>query len=176
MMLGMAKKRGPRIGTLDEVVGRNIRTAREAKGLSHTTFGGDHEGVGAYLAQTWPKQVVSKIERGLRSLDASELVASALVLRVPVSRLLTGTDAAGDDAEIDLSDDFALTIAELRAAVTARHEADVRREAARVAVAQLLEAAKISEVTWRGSEVELVFEGAADSVTKGRTKRKERDR
>ena len=59
-------KRKENIGTIDKVVGRNIRAKRLEARLSQADLGNE---VGGWLGISLPKQVVSKIERGERYMD-----------------------------------------------------------------------------------------------------------
>jgi transcriptional regulator with XRE-family HTH domain len=132
----MPTKRRPSIGTFDEVIGRNVHALREGR-MSQAALGSE-DGVGQYLGRTWPRQVVWKIEHGERNLDAAELVALALVFDVPVTHLLTAHDQIDDEHEISLSDDYVMTMSELRSAVMGAKKAAKQAEARRAAIAQII--------------------------------------
>jgi transcriptional regulator with XRE-family HTH domain len=75
---------------LAEVVGTRIHEARTVAEMSQERLG---EAVSDYLGRPWPKQVVSKIEKGGRLVDAAELVALAAVFDLPISWFLTPATA-----------------------------------------------------------------------------------
>lgn len=70
---------------IEEIVGKRISTAREELGYSQPELG---RLLGPLLGQVWPRQTVSGAERGKRAFTAGELVAFAMVLKVPVGYLL----------------------------------------------------------------------------------------
>jgi transcriptional regulator with XRE-family HTH domain len=76
-----------------EIVGLRVREARDSRSLSQKKLG---EALRPFLGSTWPKQTVSAVERGLRSLDASELAAFALALGYSVQWFLTPPDVGED--------------------------------------------------------------------------------
>lgn len=64
-----------------EIVGANLRRAREAAELSQREFG---ERLGSLLGTAWPRQAVSAAEKGERRFEAAELMAfSAVLARTP---------------------------------------------------------------------------------------------
>jgi transcriptional regulator with XRE-family HTH domain len=69
---------------IEEVIGGNIRARREATGMTQEDLG---RRVAAYLDREWPRQSISTAEKGGRSFTASELVAFALALSIPVREL-----------------------------------------------------------------------------------------
>lgn len=71
---------------IEEIVGRNVREAREAAGLTQEELGKQIENL---LGREWPRQTVSIAEKGGRSFTASELLALSLVTRVSVAGLFT---------------------------------------------------------------------------------------
>jgi transcriptional regulator with XRE-family HTH domain len=132
----MATERMKAVGTLDQIVGWNVRSLREhIRPKKSQEWLGGADGVGLYLGYTLPKQVVSRIERGERSLDARELVALALVLRVSVTDLLTAHVQLDDRHEVQISTDpespWLITVEELREAVLGRKQAGAVRDARR---------------------------------------------
>jgi transcriptional regulator with XRE-family HTH domain len=142
-----------RVGTLDQVVGRNVRAFREqlAPRRSQEWLGGAN-GVGLYLGYTLPKQVVSRIEKGERSLDAHELVAVALALGVSVTELLTAHGQLDDRHEVELSRDTAgpwtITVEELRECVMGHKQATTVGDARRALFARIAsEAAHLASAT-----------------------------
>jgi transcriptional regulator with XRE-family HTH domain len=70
---------------IEAIVGERIRSTREQRKLSQPELGKLLEPL---LGTAWPKQTVSGAERGKRSFTASDLVALAHVLNVPVGFLL----------------------------------------------------------------------------------------
>lgn len=99
---------------LATLVGSNVRTFRERSQLSQPALA---KAIAGYLGRELPKQVVSKIELGRRSLSSEELVAVALALEVPVTKLLSGNPQLNDERKVELSDEWTMTIGELREAV-----------------------------------------------------------
>src|SRR5438046_2008543 len=71
-----------------EVVGQNLKAAREGKGLSQRELG---KLVEPYLGE-WVPQQVSAAEHGRRGFSAAELMAFASVLGVRPAQLLTPRD------------------------------------------------------------------------------------
>jgi transcriptional regulator with XRE-family HTH domain len=114
-------KRKDNIGTVDEVVGRNVRAKRLEARLSQADLGAE---IGGWLGTSLPKQVVSKIERGKRRLDVQELLAIAHVLQWPAADLLrpdTDPDIREGDLEVSVgTDNWSPTVAELRELVIGR--------------------------------------------------------
>jgi transcriptional regulator with XRE-family HTH domain len=74
------------MATPAEVIGRNVRAAREHRGLTAEAFA---ERVGEILGSTWPRQTVYLLEAGGRRLAAEEVVAIAIVLDVSIADLFT---------------------------------------------------------------------------------------
>lgn len=70
---------------IEAIVGERVRNMRERRGLSQPELGRRLEPL---LGMAWPKQTVSSAEKGKRSFTASDLVALAHVLQVPVGYLL----------------------------------------------------------------------------------------
>lgn len=71
---------------IEEIVGRNVRDAREATGLTQEELGKRLEDL---VGREWPRQTVSTAEKGGRSFTASELLALSLVTKVSVAGLFT---------------------------------------------------------------------------------------
>lgn len=69
---------------VEEVVGRRIRDAREARGISQTEFG---TSLGALLDRVWTRQAVSDAEKGKRAFTAQELVALSIVIGCEITDL-----------------------------------------------------------------------------------------
>jgi transcriptional regulator with XRE-family HTH domain len=69
---------------VEEVVGRRIRDAREARGISQAEFG---KSLGALLDRTWTRQAVSDAEKGKRAFTAQELVALSIVIGCEITDL-----------------------------------------------------------------------------------------
>jgi transcriptional regulator with XRE-family HTH domain len=131
---------GKPIGTLATIVGRNVRSFRDERGLSQPRLGDlIAEKLGRETAL--PKQVISNIERGKRSMSAEELVATALVLGVPVTELLTAHAHLDDDTILldnGARDPWRPTLYELREAVMGDAEAAARMEVRRALLAQII--------------------------------------
>ncbi|NKV31149.1 helix-turn-helix domain-containing protein [Rhodococcus hoagii] len=70
---------------IEAIVGERVRDMRERRGLSQPELG---RRLKPLLGVAWPKQTVSSAEKGKRSFTASDLVALAHVLQVPVGYLL----------------------------------------------------------------------------------------
>lgn len=150
----------PSVGTLEQVVGRNVRTAREMKRMSQSDLGAE---AGDWLwGRTIPKQIISKVERGERALDAAELVAFAFVLQVPVQYLLRGDfiPLGSDGHEVQVGDgNWTPTIGELREIVAGREavaaEEELKREVAEVtaAVEKTMQAAMKRFLAARGGRI-----------------------
>jgi len=81
---------------VEEVVGRRIREAREARGLSQEQFGQD---VAALLGRAWPRQAVSAAETGRRSFTAAELLTFSVIIGCDVDDLFR---LPGDVESVDL--------------------------------------------------------------------------
>jgi transcriptional regulator with XRE-family HTH domain len=158
------KKREPSVGTLGEVVGRNVRTVREEVGFSQTELGGAIED---YLGRPWPKQVVSQLEKGRRLLDTDELVAVARTLKIPVVQLLTAhRDEGTDENEVELPA-WTLTIAELREAVMgATPKAAIMNDVCRETVRRLTRAIE--------AEARAIIKGGEATLSTTQTRRKRR--
>lgn len=69
---------------VEEVVGRRIREAREARGLSQEEFGGL---LATHLAKPWARQAMSAAEKGQRSFSAVELLAISVVIGCDIAAL-----------------------------------------------------------------------------------------
>jgi hypothetical protein len=109
-----------------------------------------------WLDRSVPKQVISKIERGDRTLDVDEIVVTAYVLEMSVVDLLAMPGDVDANAEVDLPG-FRLTVGELRATVTGREEAARREELTRQAV----------EAVARAVEAAAHFPGLSVSASRG---------
>jgi hypothetical protein len=143
----MPTERMELVGTLDQVVGRNVRSARERLTPKRSQeWLGSEDGVGLFLDYIWPKQVVSRIEKGERSLDARELVALALVLEVSVIDLLTAHGQLDDRHEVRISSAWDMSAAELRSAVMGRQQSDAVADARSALFARIA-----SEAAWLAS-------------------------
>jgi transcriptional regulator with XRE-family HTH domain len=68
---------------IEEVIGANIKAARETDGLSQRALG---ERLGEYLKVSWAPQNVSVAEQGGRSFTAVEILALAVILERPIAR------------------------------------------------------------------------------------------
>lgn len=69
---------------IEEIVGHNVREAREAAGLTQEELGKKLENL---LGREWPRQTVSAAEKGGRSFTANEMLAISLVTKVSVGSL-----------------------------------------------------------------------------------------
>lgn len=76
---------------IEEIVGHNVRVAREAAGLTQEELGKKLEQL---LGREWPRQTVSTAEKGGRSFTANEVLAISLVTRVSVASLFNPPLAA----------------------------------------------------------------------------------
>ena len=76
---------------VEQVVGLQVRTRRDALGLSQAQLG---TALAPLLGRPWPRQAVSAAERGERSFGAAELVAFAAVLNATVGDLLAPPETA----------------------------------------------------------------------------------
>jgi transcriptional regulator with XRE-family HTH domain len=75
------------MATPAQVIGRNVRAAREHRGLTAEAFA---KQVGEILGGSpWPRQTVYLLEVGGRRLAAEEVVAIALVLNISIADLFT---------------------------------------------------------------------------------------
>jgi transcriptional regulator with XRE-family HTH domain len=72
--------------TPTELVGRNLRRAREHRGLTQEAVG---QSLKRPLGKPWPKQAVSAAEKGRRALTVEELLALSDVLGESVISLLS---------------------------------------------------------------------------------------
>jgi len=81
----MAKKAPKRPSAVDVTIGRNVRIWRMVKGLSQARLANR-------LGLTF--QQVQKYESGGNRIPTGRLVKLAAILRVPISALFEGTDAA----------------------------------------------------------------------------------
>lgn len=68
--------------TVREMIGHNIKVAREEIGMTGAELG---ERVEEWLGHSWPRQTVSMVESGKRAFAAEEVLAIAFVLRRPIS-------------------------------------------------------------------------------------------
>jgi transcriptional regulator with XRE-family HTH domain len=66
---------------IEELVGRNVRAAREERGMTGLALGRE---MGRWLKRPWPRQTVSAIETGKRACAAEDLLALGLVLDKPM--------------------------------------------------------------------------------------------
>jgi transcriptional regulator with XRE-family HTH domain len=75
--------------TINEVIGRNIRAYRNARGIPAVSFGAD---IAARLGtKPWPRQTVYAVEAGDRAFAIAELMVIANLLEVTLDDLI------GDD-------------------------------------------------------------------------------
>lgn len=77
-------------------LGRNLKELRKARGLSLADLSGRLDQAGYPMALN----VLSKTERGTRTVSVDDLVALAVVLDVSPNRLLFGGDAGGDEVRL----------------------------------------------------------------------------
>src|SRR6516165_10920419 len=80
-----------RVGPIDELVGRNIRIFRTAKGLSQARLG-------SLIGVTF--QQIQKYEKGANRIGPSRLAKIAKALEVPIGRLFD-TSASSSDGPVD---------------------------------------------------------------------------
>jgi transcriptional regulator with XRE-family HTH domain len=74
---------------IDELIGTRVRQVRKNRELSQEELGAK---LAALLGSAWPKQMVSSVERGRRSISVKELLAFAVALDVPAWQLLEPGD------------------------------------------------------------------------------------
>ena len=79
-----------RVGPIDELVGRNIRIFRKAKGLSQVRLG-------SMVGVTF--QQIQKYEKGANRIGPSRLAKIASALAVPIGRLFD-TSASSSDGHV----------------------------------------------------------------------------
>ena len=80
-----------RVGPIDELVGRNIRIFRKAKGLSQARLG-------SLIGVTF--QQIQKYEKGANRIGPSRLAKIAKALEVPIGRLFDAS-ASSSDGPVD---------------------------------------------------------------------------
>lgn len=73
--------------TLPKVIGHNVRARREALGMTATTLGKKVGSIFGKDGKAWPRQTVSLMESGERSMVAAEVAALAQILDVRVADL-----------------------------------------------------------------------------------------
>jgi transcriptional regulator with XRE-family HTH domain len=88
-----APRRANEIGPVGHYAARNLESLREARLLSQK----DLAAVVSKLGRPMTMQIVSKIEKGERRIDADDLIAFALALKVAPSALLLPRDVDVDD-------------------------------------------------------------------------------
>ena len=71
--------------TMPQVIGHNVKTRREALGMTAKSLGAE---VGEVFGKAWPPQTVYMLEAGDRAMIAQELVAVAHVLQTTPANLL----------------------------------------------------------------------------------------
>jgi transcriptional regulator with XRE-family HTH domain len=81
---------------VEEVIGKRVKAAREAEGLSQHDLG---RRLAPLLGRPWSRQSVSAAEQGQRAFTAVELVALAQALHVSVAMLVS---PPGTVAKIEL--------------------------------------------------------------------------
>lgn len=69
---------------VEEVVGRRIREAREARGMSQDDFG---QLLAVLLGKPWSRQAMSAAEKGQRSFTATEVLAFSVVIGCEIADL-----------------------------------------------------------------------------------------
>ncbi|MCZ9884059.1 helix-turn-helix transcriptional regulator [Arthrobacter sp. B2a2-09] len=72
--------------TMPQVIGHNVKTRREALGITAKALGAD---VGAVFGKAWPPQTIYMLEAGDRAMIAQEVVAVAHVLETTPANLFT---------------------------------------------------------------------------------------
>lgn len=107
---------------IEEIVGERVRARREHLGISQPELGRRLEPL---LGTAWPKQTVSSAEKGKRSFTASDLVALAHVLQLPVGDLLRPSTTMRVET-IELGSGVSIPAADLHEATL---PADMKREA-----------------------------------------------
>lgn len=93
---------------IEELIGRNVKEAREDAGLTQRKLG---ERVGEVLGRAWLPQAVSQAEKGGRDWAAQDLVAVAQALRRPIAAFLKVPTGADPMEMIDLPGDPILPLA-----------------------------------------------------------------
>jgi transcriptional regulator with XRE-family HTH domain len=86
--------------TVGELVGRNVRGARERRGMTQEELGA---ALKPFLNRTWSRQAVSIMEAGDRAFVVEDLVALAGALETPVEELLLPRgDTDADEVVVSL--------------------------------------------------------------------------
>lgn len=119
---------------IEEVIGRNMRQAREERGLSQTDLG---QAMEQHQGRSWSRQAVSAAEKGQRAFSAADLMALARVLDVSIPSFFLLSDWR-DDGTVELSEGIEMPAAEYRDRIL--HELDVRGSA------QLMTTADVQEL------------------------------
>ena len=72
--------------TMTQVIGHNIRTRRDALGMTAAALG---EKIGDVFGKPWPRQTVYLMEGGDRAMVAQEVLALSQILDMPLVQLFT---------------------------------------------------------------------------------------
>ncbi|MFE3202288.1 helix-turn-helix transcriptional regulator [Embleya sp. NPDC059237] len=95
---------------IEQVIGRNARRLREARGLSQADLGRD---VASHLGHPWSRQAVSAAEKGRRAFTASDLLALSRVLDSTIPELLLPAERPQGPG-IELGDGVYVAVEEYR--------------------------------------------------------------
>jgi len=129
-----ANKRPKSASAVDVAVGRNVRLWRMARGLSQAQLGNR-------LGVTF--QQLQKYEVGANRIGTGRLVKIAAVLRVPITALFDGTDAA------DPSRSLLALVSDTRSFRLAHAFAAIKHNAFRLSLMELVERIAATEAAKR---------------------------
>jgi transcriptional regulator with XRE-family HTH domain len=129
-----AKKSPKSPGPVDATVGRNLRIWRMSKGLSQAQLA-------SRLGVTF--QQLQKYEVGANRIGTGRLVKAAAVLRVPISALFEGTNAA------EPSQSLLALVSDSRSFRLAQAFAAIKHNAFRLSLVELVETIAAAEATKR---------------------------
>ena len=131
----MPAKRSPKSPSpVDAMVGRNLRIWRMAKGLSQAQLAGR---IGVTFQQ------LQKYEVGANRIGMGRLVKAAAVLRIPISALFEGTNAA------EPSQSLLALVSDSRSFRLAHAFAAIKHNAFRLSLVELVERIAAAEAAKR---------------------------
>lgn len=95
---------------IQELIGQNVKVAREAAGLSQRELG---QRVQAVLGGTWWPQAVSAAEKGARDWTAQDLLAVASALGRPIASFLVAPVGADEDDLLEVPGERTVRLSEV---------------------------------------------------------------